>query len=65
MNSIPKIFKDRLIHNYLSKFNKDDIPNFEEKWKKICKWRESCVNHNLEHTKETQIQGAFLIQIFE
>lgn len=65
MNSIPKIFKDRLIHNYLSKFNKDDIPNFEEKWKKICKWRESCVNHNLKHTKETQIQGAFLIQIFE
>ena len=65
MNSTDKIFKDRLIQNYLSKFTRDNIPDFERKWHKIKLWRKSCVEKNLERTKETQIQGAFMIQIFD
>lgn len=65
MDSISKIFKERLIANHLSKFTRDNIPDFERKWKKICNWRKSCIQGDLEHTKETQIQGAFLVQIFD
>ena len=65
MNSIAKIFKDRLIQNYLSKFSKENILDFERKWKRIQNWRKSCIQGDLEHTKETQIQGAFLVQIFD
>lgn len=65
MNSIAKIFKDRLIQNYLSKFSKENIEDFEKKWKRIQNWRKSCIQGDLEHTKETQIQGAFFVQIFD
>lgn len=65
MNSISKIFKDRLIQNYLSKFSKENIVDFEHKWKRIQNWRKSCIEGDLEHTKETQIQGAFFVQIFD
>jgi hypothetical protein len=65
MNSTAKIFKDRLIEKYLSKFTSDDIVDFPNKWKKIKLWRKSCIEGDLEHTKETAIQGAFMVQIFE
>lgn len=65
MNTIAKIFKDRLIKNYLSKFSKDNVSDFERKWKRIQNWRKSCIQGDLEHTKETQIQGAFFVQIFD
>lgn len=65
MNNTEKIFKDRLIENYLSKFTREDVPDFESKWKKINLWRKSCVEGDLEHTKESAIQGAFMVQIFE
>lgn len=65
MNSTAKIFKDRLIENYLSKFTKENVPDFEGKWKKINLWRKACVEGNLEHTKESAIQGSFMVQIFE
>ncbi len=32
MNSIAMIFKERLIQNYLSKFSRDDVTCFEQKW---------------------------------
>lgn len=38
MNSVPQIFKERFLKNYLSKFTKDNIPNFKEKWEKIQRW---------------------------
>ncbi|MCM1047797.1 MAG: hypothetical protein NC433_05155 [Clostridiales bacterium] len=31
MNNTEKIFKDKLIENYLSKFTKEDVPDFEGK----------------------------------
>ena len=65
MNSTPQIFKDRLIQNYLSKFSENDIPDFGKKWNQIRKWRESCVRGDLGRTKETQIQGSFMVQIFD
>lgn len=65
MNTTAKMFKDRLINKYLSKFSKDNINDFERKWKRIQNWRKSCIQGDLEHTKETQIQGAFLVQIFD
>ena len=36
MDSISKIFKERLIANHLSKFTRDNIPDFERKWKKFA-----------------------------
>ena len=65
MNTIAKIFKDRLVKKYLSKFSKNNISDFERKWKRIQNWRKSCIQGDLEHTKETQIQGAFFAQIFD
>lgn len=65
MNSVNHIFKDRLIDNYLAKFTRDDIPDFNAKWHKMKLWRKSCVEGDLEHTKETAIQGAFMVQVFE
>ena len=65
MNSVAKIFKDNLINRYLEKFTRDDIEDFDKKWNIIRKWRKSCIQGDLEHTKETQIQGAFIIQIFD
>ena len=65
MSSTSKIFKDRLINNYLSKFDKANIPCFDSKWNCILKWRKACIQSDLEHTKETQIQGAFMVQIFD
>ncbi len=61
MNNTAKIFKDRLIENYLSKFTKENVPDFEGKWKKINLWRKACVEGNLEHTKESAIQGSFMV----
>lgn len=65
MNTRAKIFKDGLVKKYLSKFSRNNISDFERKWKRIQNWRKSCIKGDLEHTKETQIQGAFFVQIFE
>ena len=65
MSSVAKIFKDRLIQNYLSKFTKADIPDFDKKWEQICRWRTSCIQGDLDRTKETEIQGLFMLQIFD
>lgn len=65
MNSVNRIFKERLIQNYLSKFRKEDIPHFDSKYKVISLWRKACITGDLNHTKETQIQGNFLIQIID
>ena len=65
MNSVDKIFKDRLIQNHLSKFGKEDIPDFDKKYRVISLWRKACITGDLNHTKETQIQGNYLIQIID
>lgn len=65
MNSIDKIFKDRLIQNYLSKFSRDDIPNYNEKFKIMQRWHNASSEQYLDRTKETQIQGTFMTQVFE
>lgn len=65
MNSIDKIFKDRLIQKYLSKFSKDDIPNYDEKFKIMKRWYNASAEQYLDRTKETQIQGTFMTQVFE
>lgn len=65
MNSVNRIFKERLIQNYLSKFRKEDMPHFDSKYKVISLWRKACITGDLNHTKETQIQGNFLVQIID
>ena len=65
MHSSSKMFKDKLIESYLRKFTKDDIPDFESKWHRMKMWRKSCMEGNLERTKETAIQGTFMLQVFE
>lgn len=65
MNSTPHIFKERLIQNYLAKFTRENISNFEDKWNKIRRWKTACERSDLDRTKETQIQGTFMVQIFD
>ncbi len=65
MGSIAKIYKDKLITNYLSKFTRDSIPDYDKKWQIILRWRKSCIQGDLSQTKETEIQGAFMMQIFD
>ena len=65
MNSIDKIFKERLLKNYLSKFHRDNISNFDEKFKIMKRWHNASAEQYLDRTKETQIQGTFMTQVFE
>lgn len=65
MNSIPRIFNERLAASHLSTFTHDNIPNFEQKWATIKKWKRSCVEGDLERTKEKEIQGNFLTRVFD
>ncbi len=65
MNSTDKIFKDRLIQKYLSKFTKGNIPNFDEKFKIMKRWHNASAEKYLDRTKETEIQGTFMVQVFE
>lgn len=65
MNSVDKIFKDRLIENYLSKFSRDNISNFEEKFRIMKRWYNASAEKHLDRTKETAIQGTFMMQVFE
>ncbi|MBR5640640.1 MAG: N-6 DNA methylase [Firmicutes bacterium] len=59
------MFNKRLIDNRMQHFTRNDVPDFESKWTRIKKWKKSCDVGNLEKTKETQIQGLFMSQIFD
>lgn len=65
MNSIDKIFKDRLIQNYLKKFTRENVDNFEEKFRIMKRWHNASAEKYLDRTKETEIQGTFMVQVFE
>jgi hypothetical protein len=65
MNSTDKIFKDKLIESYLSKFTRGNIPDYEEKFKIMKRWHNASADKYLDRTKETQIQGTFMVQVFE
>ncbi len=65
MNSANKIFKDRLIKNHLSKFSRDNVPGFVEKYRIMKRWHNASAEQYLDRTKETQIQGTFMSQVFE
>lgn len=65
MNSTDKIFKDRLIQNYIKKFTKENIPNFDEKYRIMKRWHNASAEQYLDRTKETEIQGTFMVQVFE
>ncbi len=65
MNSTDKIFKDRLIQKYLGKFTKDNISNFDEKFRIMKRWYNASAEQYLDRTKETEIQGTFMVQVFE
>lgn len=64
MNSTPHIFKERLINGHLSHFTKDDVPDFDKKFREITLWQTSCTEKNLEKTKETSVQGSFMTRLF-
>lgn len=64
MNSTPQIFKNRLISSRLARFTRDNIPNFETKFKEICLWYKSVTESNLDRTKETSVQGLFMTRLF-
>ena len=65
MNSADKIFKDRLIKNHLSKFSRDHVPDFDKKYRIMKRWHNASAEQHLDRTKETQIQGTFMSQVFE
>ena len=65
MGSVAKIFKEKLVANHLAKFSRDDISDFDRKRKIISRWQKSCMQGDLNKTKETEIQGAFMMQVFD
>lgn len=65
MGSVAKIFKEKLVTSHLSKFSRDDIPDYDKKRKIIGRWQKSCMQGDLNKTKETEIQGAFMMQVFD
>ena len=64
MNSTPQIFKERLINNRLARFTRENIPNYDAKYKEICKWCNATAEQHLDRTKETAVQGAFMTRLF-
>src|SRR5699024_3924565 len=65
MNSTDKIFKESLLKNYLSKFGKKNIPDYDKKYEIMKRWYNASAEKYLDRTKETQIQGTFMTQVFE
>lgn len=65
MNSVPQLFKERLIKSKLEKFNKESIPNFDEKFDEIKKWCKITQEKYLDQTKETSVQGTFMTSVFK
>lgn len=65
MGSVAKIFKEKLVESHLSRFSRDDIPDYDKKRKIIGRWQKSCMQGDLNKTKETEIQGAFMNQVFD
>lgn len=64
MNSTPKIIKERLINSYLSHFTRENIPDFDAKFKEIGLWCNATAEQHLDRTKETAVQGAFMTRLF-
>ena len=64
MNSTPQIFKDRLINSRLAHFTRDNVPNFDAKFKEIGLWCNATAEQHLDRTKETAVQGAFMTRLF-
>ena len=59
MNNRAKIFKDGLVKKYLSKFSRNNISDFERKWKRIQNWRKSCIKGDLETYKRNSNTRCF------
>lgn len=64
MNSTPYIFKERFINSRLAHFTRNNIPDFDAKYKEICKWCNATADQYLDRTKETAVQGAFMTRLF-
>ena len=64
MNSTARIFKDRLIKNRLERFTRENVPEFDDKFRQICGWCKSTTKGDLDKTKEVAIQGLFMTRIF-
>ena len=64
MNSTPYIFKERFINNRLAHFTRNSIPDFDAKYKEICRWCNATAEQYLDKTKETTAHGAFMTRLF-
>ncbi len=64
MNSMPQIFKERLIRGRLAHFSRENVPDFDKKYHEISLWHKSCTEKDLEKTKETSVQGLFMTRLF-
>ena len=58
------IFNGELLSRKLNNFNIDDIPNWIDKIKIINGWKKSIEQHDLNKTKEKQLQGVFFTDFF-
>lgn len=59
------MFNKRLIKQKLSKFNISEVPNIDSAKETLLKWQTALKKSDLDKTKETGVQGQFLIKIFE
>ena len=64
MNSTPQIFKERLIKNRLEHFTRDNVPDFDARFKEVGLWCNATAEKHLDRTKETNVQGAFMTRLF-
>ena len=64
MNSTPQIFKERLIKNRLAHFTRDNVPDFDARFKEVGLWCNATAEKHLDRTKETNVQGAFMTRLF-
>lgn len=59
------LFKERILAKKLESFSADTIPNLVEKQEEMRKWKESLTSGVLQESKETSLDGKFLISVFE
>ena len=58
MNSTPQIFKERLIKNRLAYFTRDNVPDFDARFKEVGLWCNATAEKHLDRTKETNVQDS-------
>jgi len=65
MGSVATLFNRRVLDKYLSAFAVEGVQDYGGKQAEMLKWKKAIESSDLQKTKETSVQGKFLVSVFE